>query len=240
MNKSLNKTKLTDPFIASLVENIRNKRVLLNNIEIMDINNDFTNIVSENESSNFYIKNEFHKANGFRKLHIEIAEFSGKLKILHCVWFPDPLFNIPIFGLDLVIINNFISAAIVDLSPVSKACDNEYISLMSKVNKEGFCSKRKIPEWGDIFSKEVFFASLANENEQKLFYKIVDQYLSILLNISVKSIPDNDNELIEERINYQKKYCIQQMKNDKTSQVLLKYFQKSWVDRYIKEVLFDF
>ena len=48
-----------------------------------------------------YIENEFHKAKGFRKLHIEVAEFSKNLKILHCVFFPDPKFDIPIFGLKL-------------------------------------------------------------------------------------------------------------------------------------------
>ena len=30
------------------------------------------------------------------------------------------------------------------------------------------------------------------------------------------------------------------MKNEKTSTVLLKYFDKEWVDKYIKEILFDF
>ena len=30
------------------------------------------------------------------------------------------------------------------------------------------------------------------------------------------------------------------MKNEKTSLVLLKYFDKIWVDEYIKKVLFDF
>ena len=43
-----------------------------------------------------------------------------------------------------------------------------------------------------------------------------------------------------ERINFQKNYCLQQMKNDKTSMVLSKYFDEKWVEDYIKNVLFDF
>jgi len=39
---------------------------------------------------------------------------------LHCVFFPDPKFDIPIFGMDLVKINDIVSAAIVDLSPASQ------------------------------------------------------------------------------------------------------------------------
>ena len=51
---------------------------------------------------------------------------------------------------------------------------------------------------------------------------------------------DITDNIIEQRINFQKNYCIQQMKNDKKRLVLLKYFNKDWVDKYIKEILFDF
>ena len=43
-----------------------------------------------------------------------------------------------------------------------------------------------------------------------------------------------DEEIIRERIDYQKNYCIQQMKNDKTSMVLQKYFDEEWVEDYGK------
>ena len=111
---------------------------------------------------------------------------------------------------------------------------------MSKIDKSIFKFERKIPKWGDIFSKNVFFASLKNESEKKGFCKIVDHYLSILIKLSQSVTPDYEQGIIEERINYQKNYCIQQIKNEKTSLVLLKYFEKEWVDDYIKRVLFDF
>ena len=111
---------------------------------------------------------------------------------------------------------------------------------MSHIDKSVFKSKREIPIWGNIFSKNVFFASLKNESEKNAFCKIVDNYLSVLIQLSQSTSPDSDYEIIEERINYQKNYCVQQMKNEKTSLVLLKYFDKVWVDEYIKKVLFDF
>ena len=49
-----------------------------------------------------------------------------------------------------------------------------------------------------------------------------------------------DTNSIEERIYFQRNYCKQQMKNEKTSLVLLNYFDQEWVERYIKEILFDF
>ncbi len=233
------KTKSIDPFILSLVNIIGEKRSLLDDIEIIKTNKEFANIECKEKGREFYIENEFHKAKRFRKLHVEIAEFSNNLKILHCVFFPNPFFNIPIFGLDLVKTKNVVSAAIVDLSPVSKS--NILIDkILDNIDKNGFTKKREIPEWGNIFSRNVFFASLMNKNEQNLFYSIVDQYLTVLVDLNRELKPDLDAKSIDERIYFQRNYCKQQMKNEKTSLVLLKYFDKTWVEKYIKEVLFDF
>ena len=233
------KTKSIDPFILSLVKNIGEKRSLLDDLEPIKTNKEFTNIVCKEVDKELYIENEFHKAKRFRKLHVEVAEFSNNLKILHCVFFPDPFFNIPIFGLDLVKTKNVVSAAIVDLSPVSKS-KSSIDQILEDVKKDGFTMKREIPNWGDIFSKNVFFASLMNQDEQNHFYKIVDQYLTILVDLNKDLKPDLNVDSVDERIYFQKNYCKQQMKNEKTSLVLLKYFDKPWVERYIKEILFDF
>ena len=213
---------------------------MLVNLKIIEVDPSLTNIVANEIDRELYIENEFHEARGFRKLHIEVAEFSKSLKILHCVFFPDPKFDIPIFGMDLVKINDIVSAAIVDLSPVSKNQGIKYEKYLSNVDKSSFTSLREIPKWGDIFSKNVFFASLKSKTEKKDFCRVVDRYLSILIKFSKKAKPEVDQEIIKERIDFQKNYCVQQMKNEKTSMVLLKYFDEKWVNNYIKTVLFDF
>ena len=240
LSESLTKTKLTDPLILDLLQNIREHRSMLENLESMKVDPNLTNIISNEIGRELYIENEFHKAKGFRKLHIETAEFSKNLKILHCVFFPDPKFDIPIFGLDLVKINEIVSAAIVDLSPTSKNQGIKYEEFLSEVDKSSFTSLRKIPNWGEIFSNNVFFASLKSNSEKIAFCKVVNDYLSILIKLSKETKPEFNKKIIQERINYQKNYCVQQMKNEKTSMVLLKYFDEEWVNNYIKNVLFDF
>ena len=240
MSESLIKNKLIDPLILSLLQNIRSHRSKLADLHCINVDPKLSNIISNEKGKELYIENEFHEARGFRKLHIEVAQFSKSLRILHCVFFPDPHYDIPIFGMDLVKMNDVVSAAIVDLSPSSKGQNVKYEKLLSRINKNSFRCERKIPKWGNIFSENVFFASLKNESEKNSFCKIVDQYLLILIELSNKASPDSDQTIIDERINYQKNYCAQQMKNEKTSMVLLKYFDKKWVDDYIKKVLFDF
>ncbi len=240
LSESLTKTNLKDPLILNLLQNIREQRSTLENLKNIKIDPNFTNIVSNQLGRELTIENEFHEAKGFRKLHIEVAEFSKNLRILHAVFFPDPKFDIPIFGMDLVKINNIVSAAIVDLSPVSVNQELKYEHLLYQVEKSSFTSLREIPDWGKIFSKNVFFASLKNKSEENDFCNVVNQYLSILINISKEAKPESNKEIIQERIDYQRNYCAQQMKNEKTSMVLLKYFNEKWVNNYIKTILFDF
>ncbi len=213
---------------------------MLENLEIIKLDPIFNNIISNEIGRELYIENEFHKAKGFRKLHVEVAEFSKNLKILHCVFFPDPMYDIPIFGMDLVKINDIVSAAIVDLSPASQNQGLKYEKSLSKVDKSSFTSLREIPKWGEIFSKNVFFASLKSKSEKNDFCRVVDQYLSVLIKLSKEAEPEVKDKIVQERIDYQKNYCVQQMKNEKTSMILLKYFDENWVNKYIKTVLFDF
>ena len=240
LSKSLTKTKLIDPLILTLLQNIKVQRSKLNDLNCIEVDPKLSNIISNVEGKELYIENEFHKAKGFRKLHIEVAEFSKSLKILHCVFFPDPKYNIPIFGMDLVKINDIVSAAIVDLSPASQNQVFKYEKSLSNVDKSSFTSLREIPKWGGIFSKNVFFASLKSKSEKIDFCRVVDQYLSVLIKLSKEAKAEFKDEIIQERIDYQKNYCVQQMKNEKTSMVLLKYFDEKWVNKYIKTVLFDF
>ena len=69
---------------------------------------------------------------------------------------------------------------------------------------------------------------------------MVNEYLSILIKLSQEAKPEFEEKIIQQRTDYQKNYCLQQMKNEKTSMVLLKYFDKKWVNNYIKKVLFDY
>ena len=92
------------------------------------------------------------------------------------------------------------------------------------------------PDLTNIISSEIG-KELYIENE---FCRVVDQFLTILIKLSKRAKQDINKEIIQERIDFQKNYCVQQMKNEKTSMVLLKYFDEKWVNNYIKTVLFDF
>ena len=70
LSESLTKKKFKDPLILELLQNIRVHRSMLEDLKSIKIDPKLTNIISKEIGRELYIENEFHKAKGFRKLHI--------------------------------------------------------------------------------------------------------------------------------------------------------------------------
>ena len=229
-----------NPLLLEAFELIKNKINLLNDVEPLNIAPESRKIYSNSNNKELFIFNEFFKAKGFRKIHLEVAKLGKSLEILHCVFFPDPCFDLPIFGADLVFNSNNISAAIVDLSPVGKNLPGQLISQMRSLEVPDFKETGKLPDWGFIFSPYVFFIRPIDLLEQKLFLNLIEQYLSLLLSLLVKVRKDEIDSLdTMERLKYQKRYCSNQKLNDKTRVILTKFFGSSWAEEYINKVLFE-
>ena len=221
-------------------ELIKNRIKSLTDVEPLYIEPKLNKIYSNINKDDLFIINEFYQAKGFRKIHLEVAKLGKSLQILHCVFFPDPCYELPIFGTDLVVNSNNISAAIVDLSPVGKNLPDSLISQIRSLEVPKFNESGKLPEWGFIFSPYVCFIRPVDSLEEKLFLELIDQYLSLLLSLLVKVSKDEINSLdTMNRLNYQKRYCLNQKRNDKTKGILTNLFGASWADEYINKILFE-
>ena len=233
------KSKL-NPLLLEAFELIKNRINSLTDVEPLNIDPKLSKIYSSLGKEELFIVNEFYQAKGFRKIHLEVAKLGKTLQILHCVFFPDPCYELPIFGTDLVVNSNNISAAIVDLSPVGKHLPDSLLSQMRSMQIPKFDELRKLPDWGFIFSPYVCFIRPIDFLEEKLFLKLIDQYLSLLLSLLVRVDADEVNSLhTMKRLDYQKIYCSNQKLNDKTRGILTNFFGSSWADEYINKILFD-
>tara|TARA_E500000331_G_scaffold54432_1_gene47954 strand:- start:2041 stop:2733 length:693 start_codon:yes stop_codon:yes gene_type:complete len=195
------------------------------------------NSLSEVEKDGLIIKNTMYKAPGLRKMHLELAEIGG-IKILHCVFFPDPSYNLPIFGCDVVANNKVVTAAIVDVSPVDGFDTWDEIREIS--NNFNFSGKRPLPLWGDeIFSPYCKFTRLTEEIDMANFFCLVQNYLVVYLKCIKETKKDTLWINTMKRLDDQIWYCQSQKKNDKTRNILLKYFDEEWVNNYMDNILFD-
>jgi phycocyanobilin:ferredoxin oxidoreductase len=221
--------------INQLAEIIRESWKDLPDLSPLSVNPKFEKVYKDVDDEKLSIHNEVYQCRGLRKIHLEVAKL-GMLDILHCIWYPDPKYNLPIFGADIVANKSFVSAAITDLSPVD-GLTPMFDKICKISDKYKFEKERDMPGWGNIFSPYVKFMSLDTEEEKNNFCFLVKEYLDVFSDEVRISEENIDRERI--RFDGQINYCKQQKKNDKTRRILIKCFDEEWADQYINEILFD-
>ncbi|MEM9534650.1 MAG: phycocyanobilin:ferredoxin oxidoreductase [Cyanobacteria bacterium P01_E01_bin.45] len=186
------------------------------------------------------ISNRCYSTKRFRKLHLELAKIGDTLEILHCVMFPRSQYALPIFGADIVAGPRGVSAAIVDLSPVTADgyLSHDYALALSSLTPVQFSECRQLPEWGDIFSRFCLFIRPTDEDEELAFLRLVCNYLALHCKLSNQADPVTSEEQAEIVAGH-RNYCQKQKQNDKTRRILEKSFGTEWTIRYMEEMLFD-
>ncbi|RAM49795.1 MAG: phycocyanobilin:ferredoxin oxidoreductase [Hapalosiphonaceae cyanobacterium JJU2] len=192
------------------------------------------------EGEKLIIENRCYQTPQFRKMHLELAKVGNMLDILHCVMFPRPEYDLPMFGCDLVGGRGQISAAIADLSPVNSdhSLSESYTSALVALPVADFSQPRDLPEWGDIFSEFCMFVRPSSTEEETMFLKRVEAFLDIHCQNAIASNQISPDKVVQ-MIAGQHNYCTKQQQNDKTRRVLEKAFGSEWADNYMTTVLFD-
>ncbi|MDF5723952.1 MAG: phycocyanobilin:ferredoxin oxidoreductase [Rhizonema sp. PD37] len=190
------------------------------------------------EGEKLIIENRCYQTPQFRKIHLELAKVGNMLDILHCVMFPRPEYDLPMFGCDLVGGRGQISAAIADLSPLNgHNLPESYASALSQIKTLNFSQPRELPEWGDIFSEYCIFIR-PTSSEEAMFLLRIEEFLEIHCTQAIASSPVS-SDIVEQILKGQRNYCTKQQQNDKTRRVLEKAFGHDWAENYMTTVLFD-
>lgn len=228
------------PLVDALADRIRQQWETLPELQPLAVDPELEAISGSLDGEDLFIRNELRRCRGLRKLHLETARLGAGLQILHCVFFPDPQFDLPVFGADIVAGRGVVSAAIVDLSPVQAELPEPVVRRLEALEKRQFSQERGLPEWGTIFSPYVRFVRPADAAEEQAFIAVVSDFLAVLAAACREAQPQPiDHPDTVRRHQGQLSYCQQQKRNDKTRRVLEKAFNPEWADRYIEDLLFD-
>lgn len=192
------------------------------------------------EGEKLTIENRCYQTPQFRKMHLELAKIGNMLDILHCVMFPRPEYDLPMFGCDLVGGRGQISAAIADLSPVhlDRTLPESYNSALTSLNTLNFSQPRELPEWGNIFSDFCIFVRPSSPEEEAMFLGRVREFLQVHCQGAIAASPVSAEQK-QQILAGQHNYCSKQQQNDKTRRVLEKAFGVDWAENYMTTVLFD-
>lgn len=228
------------PLVDALADRIRSCWQSLPELRPLAVDPELEAISGSLDGEDLFIRNELRASRGLRKLHLETARLGAGLQILHCVFFPDPRFDLPVFGADIVAGRGVVSAAIVDLSPVDGSLPAAVRAGLEALPPRAFSQERELPPWGTIFSPYVRFVRPADAEEEQRFIAVVQDFLEVLAAASCSAEPQPiDHPDTVRRHQGQLSYCQQQKRNDKTRRVLEKAFNPAWADRYIEQLLFD-
>jgi phycocyanobilin:ferredoxin oxidoreductase len=225
--------------LADAIESIWQQHLQLSPYHVPE---DLGYIEGSLEGERLTIENHCYQTPQFRKLHLELAQVGQNLDILHCVMFPNPDYPLPIFGTDLVgNRNSGISAAIVDLSPISpdRTLPKPYQQGLSSLAAPEFSQPRALPDWGDIFSEFCLFVRPSSAAEEDLFLERASHFVTLHCQIASQTVPLQADTDIAQVLAGQQNYCNKQRQNDKTRRVLEKSFGPDWTERYMTTMLFD-
>ncbi|MCP9916148.1 phycocyanobilin:ferredoxin oxidoreductase [Cyanobium sp. ATX 6F1] len=233
-------TSSIHPLVDALAERIRSYWEGLPDLAPLAIDPALEAISGSLDGERLFIRNELRQCRGLRKLHLETARLGGGLQILHCVFFPDPRFDLPVFGADIVAGPAGVSAAIADLSPLDGGLPSAIETALAAMPIRPYRQPRELPTWGTIFSPYVRFVRPSNGEEEQWFIDDVMLLLEVLAAATRRAEPQAlDDPGTVSRHSAQLDYCQQQKRNDKTRRVLEKAFNPQWANRYIEDLLFD-
>lgn len=228
------------PLIRQLADCIESTWQRYLKLEPYPLPSDLGYVEGRLEGEKLTIENRCYQTPQFRKMHLELAKVGTMLDILHCVMFPRPEYELPMFGCDLVGGRGQISAAIADLSPTSpdRTLPDAYRSALVVLPTPQFSQPRQLPPWGDIFSEFCLFVRPSTPEEEALFLSRTQSLLEIHCQQAIAQAPVSDEQQAQ-LLAGQRYYCSQQQQNDKTRRVLEKAFGPDWADYYMTNVLFD-
>lgn len=171
--------------------------------------------------------NYFYNSTVFRHIHLEYYK-TNKICALHLTVLPTPAFDYPILGFDMIALGDKITGLFFDITPTV----TEYENLTEKLillNENIKSTKRPLPEWADIFSKNFVCVSPDTEELPNIFNTTVS-YIADYLSYS--------NLLLNKNIQSQNKYCQGQKKNEKTFKALVTEVGKENAQLFFNDYLF--
>lgn len=197
-------------------------------------------LCSSSKSPAMTLENEVWVGERFRRMHVETGITEDGFSVLHCVIHPDPRTTMPIFGCDIARRGTTTTLCITDLSPVEDRLPRSIRNAMTRMQDDMItvCAPRTIPAWGkEIFSEEcVCVRPLTPQGTIEWIRYTLTLHSYYLEKVRLATLaPEAQHPDILEA---HSRYARNQKQNEKTAQVLVRYFGSDWTRQYVDTMLF--
>ena len=171
--------------------------------------------------------NKRYVGENFRMAHIERYSDSN-LEVLHFTCFPNPTYQHPIFGFDIITTDKKPLAAFMDWSPVDNTTNIE--------SRYEFEKPYPLPDWAKLIFSPNALAIIPNDYEMDSLSNNVVESFELYLDVLNNSKENTDR--VDYIVAAQNRYCENQQKNERTFNVLKAKLGKERAKYFMETILF--
>mmetsp|Transcript_12703 Transcript_12703/g.17500 ORF Transcript_12703/g.17500 Transcript_12703/m.17500 type:complete len:381 (-) Transcript_12703:96-1238(-) len=222
-------------------ENLTNLRVVPAKSSTSNLDFSF----NENEEKKARIVNKCYASDEYRKIRMSYYDAGDNTQVFNSVWYPDPKYNLPVLGIDLLAFNRKKYLAIVDFQPLYddeaehastfehllQPIKDEYDSLKGRMSA-------KFYDETQFFSQQMLFARFEDEDvvTEDLF-PAFQRYVQT--HVDLVSSTEADVSSVEKVMSRQQEYDTYSAERDPATGLFAAMFGKAWADEFVYDFLFS-
>lgn len=201
----------------------------------------------ENTQKKARIVSQCYKSLEYRKIRMTYYDAGDNTQVFNSVWYPDPKYNLPILGIDLLSFNRKKYLAIVDFQPLHAQEEdhaqmfthrlapikNQYQSLKGQMSS-------KFYDETQFFSKQMLFARFEEEKVvHKDLFPAFKRYVMMHNRLVKETRPEEDAFQQEKVLARHVAYDTYSAERDPATGLFAAMFGKEWADDYVFDFLFS-
>mmetsp|Transcript_24787 Transcript_24787/g.36686 ORF Transcript_24787/g.36686 Transcript_24787/m.36686 type:complete len:349 (-) Transcript_24787:214-1260(-) len=223
-------------------ENLTNLRTISTCSEDSENPVDFS--YKENSKKGARIVSTCYASDEYRKIRMTYYDAGDNTQVFNSVWYPNPKYNLPVLGIDLLSFNQKKYLAIVDFQPIHENEEDHALPFEEHLKpiKEKYDSLKgrmssKFYDETQFFSQEMLFARFEDESiVNKDLFPAFQEYVQTHLKLVRETEPVSEEmPFILER---QKAYDTYSAQRDPATGLFAAMFGEEWADGFVYDFLF--
>jgi 15,16-dihydrobiliverdin:ferredoxin oxidoreductase len=200
----------------------------------------------ENQDKKARIFSSCFACDEYRKIRMTYYDAGDNCQVFNSVWYPNPKYNLPVLGIDLLSFNRKKYLAIVDFQPLHEQENSHALAFEHRLEpiKERYESLKgrmssKFYDETQFFSQQMLFARFENEGLicEELF-PAFQEYVQTHLQL-VRESPVGCASQTQFVLERQKAYDTYSAERDPATGLFAAMFGKEWADGFVYDFLFS-
>lgn len=220
----------------------------LTNLKVEACDNGKTDFsYNENTQKKARIVNVCASSDEYRKIRMTYYDAGDNTQVFNAVCYPDPAYNLPVLGIDLLAFNGKKFLAIVDFQPLHEDEEDHATTYEDKLEPireqyetlKGRMSSKFYDET-QFFSQQMLFARFDKEQVvQEELFPAFQQYVQTHLDLIRSTTPQTSVEDAAFVMGRQKEYDTYSAERDPATGLFTAMYGKEWADDFVHDFLFS-